>query len=168
MGAEKQRKREFLDVLGALRQIIRATDLHSKHVMKVSGLTVPQLVIMIAIEDLGAVTVRQVSQHVSLSQATVTIILNRLEDRGFILRSRNTADKRVVNSSLTEKGKEALLNTPPLMDGQFMRRYSKLDPKEREQILSSLQQLASLMVAVDGEDDLLSAELAGEESPLDV
>lgn len=167
MGAEKQRKREFLDVLGALRQIIRATDLHSKRVMKVSGLTVPQLVIMIAIEDLGAVTVRQVSQHVSLSQATVTIILNRLEARGFIVRSRNTTDKRVVNSSLTEKGKEALLNTPPLMDGHFMRRYSKLDTKEREQILSSLQQLASLMVAVDGEDDLSSVELAGEESQLD-
>ncbi|HBN51600.1 MAG TPA: MarR family transcriptional regulator, partial [Thalassospira sp.] len=57
MITDQQKRREFLDVLVALRQIIRATDLHSKHVMKVCGLTVPQLVVLLAIEELGAVTV---------------------------------------------------------------------------------------------------------------
>jgi DNA-binding MarR family transcriptional regulator len=80
MGSEQPKRKEFLDVLVALRQIIRATDLHSKHVMKVCGLTVPQLVVLLAIEELGAVTVREISRHVSLSQATVTTILNRLKN----------------------------------------------------------------------------------------
>ena len=51
MITDQQKRREFLDVLVALRQIIRATDLHSKHVMKVCGLTVPQLVVLLAIEE---------------------------------------------------------------------------------------------------------------------
>lgn len=145
MGSEQKKRREFLDVLVALRQIIRATDLHSKHVMKVCGLTVPQLVVLLAIEELGAVTVREISHHVSLSQATVTTILNRLEDRAFLKRTRNTTDKRVVNSTLTEKGRNVLLDTPPLMDGHFMQRYEQLDKQERQQILTSLQQVARLM-----------------------
>ncbi|KZB60354.1 MarR family winged helix-turn-helix transcriptional regulator [Thalassospira sp. MCCC 1A02491] len=145
MGSEQPKRKEFLDVLVALRQIIRATDLHSKHVMKVCGLTVPQLVVLLAIEELGAVTVREISRHVSLSQATVTTILNRLEERGFIVRMRNASDKRVVNSSLTDKGREVLINTPPLMDGHFMLRYEMLDLDERKQILDSLQHVARLM-----------------------
>lgn len=147
MGEEKQKKREFFDVLVALRQIIRATDLHSKHVMKVCGLTVPQLVVLLAIEELGAVTVRQISRHVSLSQATVTTILNRLEDRDFIKRTRNATDKRVVNSCLTDKGRGVLVDTPPLMDGHFMRRYEMLDFAKRGEILETLQHVASLMAS---------------------
>ena len=33
------------DILVALRQIIRATDLHSKRVMKACGLTIPQVIL---------------------------------------------------------------------------------------------------------------------------
>lgn len=149
MRSEQPKRKEFLDVLVALRQIIRATDLHSKHVMKVCGLTVPQLVVLLAIEELGAVTVREISRHVSLSQATVTTILNRLEARGFITRARNACDKRVVNSSLTEKGRDVLINTPPLMDGHFMQSYEMLGQKEREKILASLQKVAHLMAPDD-------------------
>jgi DNA-binding MarR family transcriptional regulator len=149
MVEKQQKKREFLDVLVALRQIIRATDLHSKYVMKVCGLTVPQLVVLLAIEELGAVTVRQISHHVSLSQATVTTILNRLEIRDFIKRTRNATDKRVVNSCLTDKGREILVDTPPLMDGHFMRRYQMLDVAKRGEILETLQHVAHLMASDD-------------------
>lgn len=149
MGSDKPARKEFLDVLVALRQIIRATDLHSKHVMKVCGLTVPQLVVLLAIEELGAVTVREISRHVSLSQATVTTILNRLEERGFIVRMRNANDKRVVNSRLTDKGREILINTPPLMDDHFMKSYEMLGQNERGRILSSLQKVARLMASDD-------------------
>ncbi|MDG4721058.1 MULTISPECIES: MarR family winged helix-turn-helix transcriptional regulator [Thalassospira] len=149
MATNKPRRKEFLDVLVALRQIIRATDLHSKHVMKVCGLTVPQLVVLLAIEELGAVTVREISRHVSLSQATVTTILNRLEERGFIIRTRNANDKRVVNSRLTDKGREVLINTPPLLDDHFMQSYEMLGQHERGKILSSLQKVACLMASDD-------------------
>jgi DNA-binding MarR family transcriptional regulator len=149
MGLQHQKKREFLDVLVALRQIIRATDVHSKQVMKICGLTVPQLVVLLAIDELGEVTVKQLSHHVSLSQATVTTILNRLERRDFIRRSRNAVDKRVVNCDLTDKGKSIIRETPPLMDDAFMARFEELADSERSRILSSLQTFASLM---DGDD----------------
>lgn len=158
MDLDQLERREFLDLLVALRQIIRATDIHSKKVMKASGLTVPQLVVLLAIEELGAVTVREVSRHVSLSQATVTIILNKLESRGFVIRVRNAKDKRVVNSNLTEKGVEVVKNAPPLMDGAFMRRYGQLDQSERDQILASLQHIARLMIPDDGTELSLPTE----------
>ena len=63
-------------VLISIRQIIRATDLHSRRLSKQVGLTAPQLLILQAIRDLGAVSISKLSQEVSLSQATVTTIID--------------------------------------------------------------------------------------------
>ena len=81
------------EVLVSLRRIIRATDLQSKRVMKASGLTIPQIMVLRAIKSLGDVTVKRISCDVSLSQATVTTILDRLEDRALVERVRSIKDK---------------------------------------------------------------------------
>ncbi|GHX05455.1 transcriptional regulator, MarR family [Vibrio cholerae] len=52
------------EVLVALRQIIRAIDLHSKKLNKDAGLTGPQLILMRSIHDLGEqVTIRELAVH---------------------------------------------------------------------------------------------------------
>lgn len=135
------------DVLVSLRQIIRATDLHSKRMIKVCGLTIPQVMVLRAIESLGDVTVRKVSQEVSLSQATVTTILNRLEERGLIERVRSVLDKRIVNARLTEQGRKTLTETPPLLHEKFIERFESLEDWEKTQLLSALQRVATMMDA---------------------
>ncbi len=92
------------EVLVALRQIIRAIDLHSRKLNKVAGLTGPQLVLMRAIQDLGEVTIRQLSNHTNMSQATATTILDRLASRNLIVRVRSNLDKRKVHAHLTPEG----------------------------------------------------------------
>lgn len=94
----------YEQVLVALRRVIRATDLHSKRLSKHAGLTGPQLLIMRTIRDLGEVTIGTIAENVSLSQATVTTILDRLEHRKLVYRVRSTRDKRKVHAHLTEEG----------------------------------------------------------------
>jgi hypothetical protein len=45
------------DVLIAVRKIIRATDLHSRHLARTAGLTTPQLMVLQAIDTLGTVAI---------------------------------------------------------------------------------------------------------------
>lgn len=135
------------DVLVSLRRIIRATDLHSKRMIKACGLTIPQIMVLRAIEDLGDVTVRRISSHVSLSQATVTTILNRLEERHYIQRVRSLVDRRIVNARLTAEGKTVLDGAPTLLHEKFIERFESLEPWEKTQILSSLQRVATMMDA---------------------
>lgn len=134
-------------ILISLRRIIRATDLQSKRVVKACGLTIPQVMLLRAIKELGDVTVKTLSNDISLSQATVTTILNRLEDRELVERVRSKTDRRIVNARLTEKGHEVLLNTPPLLHEAFIERLESLEEWEQTQILSSLQHVASMMDA---------------------
>lgn len=126
---------------------MRATDLHSKKMIKECGLTIPQIMVLRAIESLGDVTVRRVAQNVSLSQATVTTILNRLEDRGLIARVRSAVDKRIVNARLTEQGRTVLAEAPPLLHEKFIARFASLEEWEKNQLLSVLQRVATMMDA---------------------
>lgn len=137
------------DVLISLRQIIRATDLHSKKVMRDCGLTIPQLVVLRAIQALKNVTLRRISEDVSLSQATVTTILNRLEQQDFVIRTRSETDRRVVHSTLTKKGEAVLATSPSLLHDNFVRRFETLEPWEKTSILSALQRVAKMMEAED-------------------
>ena len=135
------------DVLISLRQIIRATDIHSKQLVKRSGLTIPQIMVLKAIHELGDVTIKRISAEVSLSQATVTTILNRLEERKFVERVRSNIDKRIVNVRLAEQGSQALSEAPSLLHERFIKNFESLERWEQTQILSSLQHVASMMDA---------------------
>lgn len=135
------------EVLVSLRRVIRATDLQSKRVLKACGLTIPQVMVLRAIESLGDVTVKRISDDVFLSQATVTTILNRLQDRQLVDRVRSQTDKRIVNAQLTTKGREVLATAPPLLHEKFIERFDSLADWEKTQILSSLQHVATMMDA---------------------
>lgn len=137
------------DVLVSLRRIIRANDLHSRKLGRETGLTTPQLVVMRAIESTEAPTVSEISRLVSLSQATVTNILNRLESQKLILRRRCETDKRRVILSVTAQGRKLLRSAPqPLQEG-FILRFNQLSDWEQHLIVSSLARIAAMMDAED-------------------
>ncbi len=137
------------DVLTELRKIIRATDLQSKRMSKSCGLTIPQVMVMRSIDLLGDVTVKCLSAEISLSQATVTTILNRLESRLMIERIRSKTDRRIVNARLTDFGKEVLAKVPPLLHEAFIEKFERLEVEAQTSMLASLSQIASMMNAED-------------------
>ena len=136
-------------VLVALRQIIRAIDLHSKKLERESGLTGPQLLVMQAISQAAPVTAGQIARDVNLSQATVTSILDRLEKKAYLRRERSNEDKRKVWICLTEAGVQVLEQAPALMQENFILGFGRLEEWEQNLILSSLQRVAEMMQAGD-------------------
>jgi DNA-binding MarR family transcriptional regulator len=136
-------------VLISLRRVIRATDLHSKQLVKTTGLTAPQLLLLQAIRDMGDVTIGQLAKKISLSQATVTTILDRLEKRELVKRVRSTTDKRKVHACLTERAVEILKEAPVPLQEHFSEQFTELELWEQTMIISSLQRIAQMMDAQD-------------------
>ncbi len=152
-------------VLINLRQIIRATDLYSRQLSKQVGLTAPQLLILQAIRDLGAVSISRLSNEISLSQATVTSIIDRLEARGLVCRHRSTTDRRVVHATLTEEGGATVKKAPIPLQDTFGKRFAALEDWEKSMIVSALQRVASMMNAeeIDASPVLHVGEAVGSE-----
>jgi len=134
-------------VLIALRRIIRATDLHSRALGKETGLTTPQLMVMRAIEEIDKPTVTAVARAVSLSPATVTTILNRLQKKGLLLRERSKADRREINLRLTAAGRSLWKNAPEPLQYSFTKRFGELASWEQHSIVAALGRVATMMDA---------------------
>jgi len=135
-------------VIIALRRVIRAVDLHSRNLAASHGLTGPQALLLKALQH-GKLSAGELASRVSLSQGTVTDILNRLEKRGLIMRLRDTSDRRRVLVEVTQQGLAVLEESPPLLQERFIQRFGELEEWEQTQLLASLQRIASMMDAVD-------------------
>lgn len=135
------------EVLVALRRIIRAMDLHSKHLVKTTGLTTAQLLLMQTIRKNQAMTIGQLADEIHLSQATVTTILDRLEERELLVRESSTQDKRKVHVRLTEQGEELVKNAPIPLQNDFVDSFMRLNEWEQTTMLSTLQRIAYMMDA---------------------
>ena len=151
-------------ILATLRQIIRSIDLQSKILTRKYGLTGPQLLVLKELYKDYNLTLGQVAENVSLSQATVTSIMDRLEKMEFVVRVRNSKDKRKVNIKLAEKATLILGTNPGLLQEEFSEKFGKLDEWEKNYLISALQRIALMMKAekikphpVMGDDHLPAA-----------
>ena len=141
--------KDYDELLVSLRKIMRAADLHSQKLMKESGLTAPQLLVMQAIEREGAPSTSTLARQISVSQATMTRIIDRLERAGLVRRQKSSTDKRVVNISLTEPGSAKLESAPEPLQAEFLREFRKLEDWEQQMLKSSLSRIATMMDAQD-------------------
>lgn len=137
------------ELLVALRRVIRAIDLRSKQLSKDVGLTGPQLLVMINVNKQPGIMVRQIADGITLSPATITSILDRLEIKGLVQRVRSTEDKRRVEVFLTEQGQDVLVDAPLPLQEHFINRFSKLKDWEQSQLVAAMQRIASMMDAED-------------------
>lgn len=154
-------------VLVALRRIIRATDIYSQKLRKTVGLTTPQLLVLRAVAQADDVTLGRVAQDLSLSQATVTTLVDRLESGGFVTRVRSEEDRRRVFVRLTTGGREVLSLAPDLLQDRFVRRFERLAEWERSMITAALQRTAALMDAteLDASPVLIIGEVVPRSTP---
>jgi len=150
-------------VLVSLRRIIRATDMHSRKLGKRTGLTTPQLVILSAVGNLHDPTVSDIAKAVSLSLATVTTILNRLESNRLVHRERSTVDRRRVIVTLTPTGEETHNQAPRPLQDRFVGRFAQLESWEQHHIVAALEGVATMM---DAETLDAAPMLASEEAVL--
>jgi DNA-binding MarR family transcriptional regulator len=155
-------------VLSAIRRIVHAVDSHSKELERALGITLPQLVVLRAVRMLGEVTTGKLSAAASLSPATVTTILDKLEARGLVLRYRNAEDRRVVHSKLTDRGAQMLDGAPPFLHERFVSGFARIDSARQAALIAALEQVADTMGApADRRGEALPAPLEAELKPLD-
>ncbi len=136
-------------ILRALRRISRSIDLYSRHLARTHQLTGPQLICLRELSKSGAISPGQLARDVSLSAATVTGILDRLEHRGLVRRRRNPKDKRRVITSITAAGRELVAAAPAPLHHRLASGLERLSMEDQAQIASALESVVEMMEAED-------------------
>lgn len=108
-------------------------------VLEPLGLTHPQYLVMLALWDRSPRTVRDLADTLYLEPATLSPLLKRLEEAGFVTRSRSTVDERALDVRLTDAGL-ALRAKAEAVPGQVVERLG-MPVAELERIRDSLTAL---------------------------
>lgn len=136
-------------VLQAMRRLTRAIDVYSRKLRSDIDLTGPQLGCLRQLHRVGAMTQSQLAAEMSLSAATVSGILDRLEARRLVLRKRQTDDKRRVTVMLTAAGQDAISHAPSMLQEDFSRRFRELSPRKQALLERALLDIVQMMEAGD-------------------
>jgi DNA-binding MarR family transcriptional regulator len=154
---------DLQSLVKAIRVIAQAIDTRSKSMSRLSGLTIPQAVILQGVRDMGEVTTNGLSRHVDLSPGTVVSILDKLEERGLVERYRNASDRRVVHTRMTAAGAAILATAPSLLPDELVGTIRTLPEDDRRSIVGAFQAVASMLRKVGEPPAPAQAEVAYEE-----
>jgi DNA-binding MarR family transcriptional regulator len=142
---------DSLETLGKFRIIIRAAQRHSAAIQKQCGVSGAQLWMLQEIAEAPGVRVGELAARMAIHQTTTSNLLDSLEKRGYIKKTRDEADQRVVKLLLTPGGARLLRKAPTPARGLLPEALARVSPKKLAQLNAGLQ--AVLDVIEDANSD---------------
>lgn len=143
-GSQADAEAYQLGVFQALRRLQQAAEVHAKRLSRYGGLTPLQQLILQVLDVRKELTASQLAGFVSLSPASLSGVLERLEGRGLIGRRRDQQDRRKQWLRLEAAGLDAVKNAPSLLPEHVRLRFAGLPEWERHAILAMLLRAAEL------------------------
>jgi DNA-binding MarR family transcriptional regulator len=142
---------EIGEIINSIRGINNAIQRQSKKLEKSFHITGPQLGILRTISRYPEISLRDLSDKMYLHVSTVSGIVDRLEAAAYLRRIRDTRDRRVVNISLTDKGKKVIREAPLSGFGNMFIGLQKLPSSQMRQIAKAMKMLTKLMKIEDND-----------------
>ncbi len=124
-------------IVEAWKRIEKASDFELRKL----GLGLQEYRVLRCLHLNGTCTMTEASRTVLMSPGGLTPLIDSLEKRGLVVRTRSKEDRRVVNLSITDKGEELLKESSLLLE-DFIRRL--LEDKSGDEIYSVLKFMRSV------------------------
>lgn len=86
-------------------------------------------------------TVAALARECDMDPGAMTRMLDRLEQKQLLARSRSDADRRLVHLALTDKGREAAEAIPPVIRDELSRHLQDFSESETELLVSMLNRM---------------------------
>ncbi|MEV5751613.1 MarR family transcriptional regulator [Actinoallomurus sp. NPDC052308] len=133
----------FVDAVLDLLRAARRTG-GAANTVQGDAISVPQLVVLGAIDAAGDRGVSAVAEHAGLAQPTVTRALAALERRRMVERTPHASDGRSTCVALTAAGRAVLEEKRQEIVGRFAELWADLPAGEREHAVSLVRRLSAI------------------------
>ena len=149
---------EISEVIDNLRRSIKAINEYSRNAEKETGLTGPQLWAIKIVAGSAPIKVSDLARRMYLHPATVVGILDRLESKGLVQRTRSTEDRRVVEIDLTAQGRVVVGQAPEVAQGMLVKGLESLSREKLSHVSESMREIVRILGAEDFPPQLLFSQ----------
>ena len=133
------------EIMQSLRRIFKAIQDYSHEVSEKFGITGPQLWALKTISQNESLSLSDLSERMYLHPSTMTGVIDRLERKGYVTRSRDKVDRRVIYVQLSAEGKRLAKRAPNPAQGKMIYGLKQLKKGELNLIYDSVQKLVKIM-----------------------
>ena len=146
--------KEEVRALNGFIALLRAADSLqaplSRHV-EAAGLTMGQFAVLEALLHLGPMSQSGLGGKLLRSGSNTTMVLDNLEERGFVKRRRRTDDRRAIEVSLSPAGRRRIAELFPQHARRITRLLSVLSQRDQQRLASLCKTLGR---SIPGKEDV--------------
>lgn len=129
---------DTLPVLAKFRILIRAAQRHSAAIQRQCGISGAQLWMLQELRDAPGLRMGELAMRMAFHQSTTSNLVDSLEKRGYVLKSHDESDQRVVNLSLSASGARLLRKAPQPARGLLPEALARVAGPDRAKLDAGL------------------------------
>lgn len=135
------RTRDIISLISKIRDSANRFITNEMEQWGVKGLATSHGDILFVLLKNERLTMKEIAEKIGRDKSTVTALVNKLVQMGYVKKSRDDEDGRTIFVSLTAEGRklESMFNT--ISDDLFSTVYKGIPQNEREEIIKILEKI---------------------------
>jgi len=106
--------------MNAVRSIVRALRINTRAIELKMGISLAQLFVLQQLAERPADSLNDLAERTATHQSSVSVVVRRLVERGYVMRTSSSADKRRIEIGLTPEGRKLLEDAPSTIQTQLV------------------------------------------------
>lgn len=106
------------------------------------SITAPQMYVLFYVKRKGKCKLSDIADKVEVKPSAVTVMIDRMERAGYVVRRDDPADRRSILVELTASGEEMLEQAVKRRNEIIRDYFSRLEPEERRTLTELLEKMA--------------------------
>jgi DNA-binding MarR family transcriptional regulator len=146
------------EVVDNLRRVFQAINAYAKNAEQATGITGPQLWALKILAHAAPIRLSDLARRMYLRPATVVGIVDRLEVKGLVTRTRSQLDRRAVDLKLTDEGQSVVARAPEIAQVMLVQGLEGLSEEQFTRVEDGMK----LMVRILGAEHFVPQPLQTE------
>ena len=106
--------------MNAVRSIVRALRINTRAIELKMGISLAQLFVLQQLAEKPADSLNELADRTATHQSSVSVVVRRLVERGYVTRTASPADKRRIEIAVTQSGRDLLAGAPMTIQTQLV------------------------------------------------
>lgn len=145
-------------VLNSFRSLVKSLRLADRAGLKEYGLGASQLYVLHELKRDSPLSVNDLAARMATDQSTVSVVVSKLIDKGFVARERSESDARRLDLTLTAKGHLAVKNLPPPIQHKIIDGVQRLPRARAKALAEALREICEVLGIADEHPPMLLAD----------
>ena len=125
--------------MNAVRSIVRALRINTRSIELQMGISLAQLFVLQQLAERPAASLNELAERTATHQSSVSVVVRRLVERGYVSRTSSNSDKRRIEIDVTSVGRALLVEAPTTIQTQLMLALRRMEVAEQTMLADLLE-----------------------------